>query len=90
MTKCRQVSLPDMGSHLKCTPKKMIKIRPNQNEGIAWPMTEIDSAILSIQVLGRMAANMPKGMDRIMANDRAQMPKVMVTPMRSLIICATG
>ncbi len=79
-----------MGSHLKCTPKKMMRIRPNQKEGMAWPITEIDNAILSIQVLGLMAASIPKGIDSSMAKDRAQTPKVMVTPIRSFIICATG
>jgi len=79
-----------MGSQRSITPKMMIMIRPNQKDGMACPSTERVRAMRSIQVLGRMAARIPRGMARMMANIRAQTPRVMVTPMRSRIISVTG
>ena len=53
-------------------------------------ITEMVRATRSIQVLGRMEANTPMGMETMSAKRRAEIPRVMVTPIRSRIIFRTG
>ena len=90
MMKCAQVSLPEIGSQRSVSPKNRISSSANQNGGIAWPITATVRVRRSIQLLGRIAAATPSGIDSASAKLSAMAPSDRVVPIRSHTMAATG
>ena len=90
MTKCSQVSEPDVGNNLRETDRNMINISANQKLGSACPITDRKRAIRSIKLFGLIAAATPSGTDSKIANVMAQTPKVIVVGKRSPIRALTS
>ena len=84
------MSEPDVGKILSFTLNEKIKIRANQKLGKAWPITERNKAILSIMLLGLIAAATPSGTAKIIAKLIAKTPNVIVVGNHSTINSVTG
>ncbi len=59
--KLEKWSEPEIGSQRNVTPKTMMRMRPNQKLGTAWPKTASPKEARSIQLLGFVAASTPSG-----------------------------
>ena len=89
MTKCCHEPVPEIGSQPSCRPNTIIRIRPSQNDGIAWPSSATIWTARSSAVFSRTAARMPSGSETSSAITRPVRPSVRVTGMRSPISVAT-
>jgi hypothetical protein len=90
MTKYSQPSVPEGGSRGSQTLSKTMSISPSQKLGMACPMTERKRAVRSIQLLGRMAAITPSGMEKTRAKTMAEKPRIKVAGRRAAMIWLTG
>ena len=82
MTKCCHDPVPEIGSQPSVRPSVIIRIRPNQKLGIAWPTMVTIVTARSIQVPSRKAASVPSGIETMSARPRPTRPSVMVIGMR--------
>ena len=81
--------MPDIGSQPNIKPKTIINMRPNQNDGIAWPTMAIPVTQRSTHVPSRTAASMPYGSAIVSASPSPTIANVRVTGMRPRIRDAT-